>query len=96
MKKHHHAGMIVKSDDPNRVRELLETYSEEFARRFLASMPRPKNQRRKRLSQGVCRKLLECAPCMTASSAVKQNCAQAPVVVGAVSRAPYFGVHLDP
>jgi len=41
MKKHHHAGMIVKSDDPNRVRELLETYSEEFARRFLASMPPP-------------------------------------------------------
>jgi hypothetical protein len=33
--------MIVKSDDPNRVRELLETYSEEFARRFLASMPPP-------------------------------------------------------
>jgi biotin carboxylase len=41
MKKHHHAGMIVKSDDPNRVRELLEQYSEEFARRFLASMPPP-------------------------------------------------------
>jgi len=41
MKKHHHAGMIVKSEDPNRVRELLETYSEEFARRFLASMPPP-------------------------------------------------------
>jgi biotin carboxylase len=41
MKKHHHAGMIVKSDDPERVRELLEQYSEEFARRFLASMPVP-------------------------------------------------------
>jgi biotin carboxylase len=41
MKKHHHAGMIVKSDDPARVRELLEQYSEEFARRFLASMPPP-------------------------------------------------------
>jgi biotin carboxylase len=41
MKKHHHAGMIVKSDDPNRVRELLEQYSDEFARRFLASMPPP-------------------------------------------------------
>ena len=41
MKKHHHAGMIVKSDDPERVRELLEQYSEEFAWRFLASMPAP-------------------------------------------------------
>jgi biotin carboxylase len=41
MKKHHHAGMIVKSDDPDRVRELLEEYSAEFAQRFLASMPPP-------------------------------------------------------
>jgi len=41
MKKHHHAGLIVKSGDPNRVRELQEGYSEEFARRFLASMPPP-------------------------------------------------------
>jgi biotin carboxylase len=39
MKKHHHAGMIVRSGDPDRVRQLLEKYSEEFARRFLASMP---------------------------------------------------------
>jgi biotin carboxylase len=39
MKKHHHAGMIVRSEDPERVRELLEGYSDEFARRFLASMP---------------------------------------------------------
>ncbi|MDR3772313.1 MAG: ATP-grasp domain-containing protein [Terracidiphilus sp.] len=41
MKKHHHAGMIVKSDDPERVKALLEEYSGEFARRFLASMPPP-------------------------------------------------------
>jgi biotin carboxylase len=41
MKKHHHAGLIVRSDDPVRVRELLEDYSNEFARRFLASMPPP-------------------------------------------------------
>ncbi|MGO9339953.1 MAG: ATP-grasp domain-containing protein [Terracidiphilus sp.] len=41
MKKHHHAGLIVKSEDPNRVRELLEQYSSEFARRFLASLPPP-------------------------------------------------------
>jgi biotin carboxylase len=41
MKKHHHAGLIVRSDSPDRVRELLEEYSNEFARRFLASMPPP-------------------------------------------------------
>jgi hypothetical protein len=41
MKKHHHAGLIVRSDSPERVRELLEEYSNEFARRFLASMPAP-------------------------------------------------------
>jgi len=41
MKKHHHAGLIVRSDDPERVRQLLEEYSAEFARRFLASMPPP-------------------------------------------------------
>lgn len=41
MKKHHHAGLIVQSDDPERVKELLEQYSGEFAQRFLASMPAP-------------------------------------------------------
>jgi biotin carboxylase len=41
MKKHHHAGLIVKSDDPERVRALTEQYADEFARRFLASMPAP-------------------------------------------------------
>ena len=41
MKKHHHAGLIVRSDVPGRVKELLEEYSDEFARRFLASMPAP-------------------------------------------------------
>jgi biotin carboxylase len=39
MKKHHHAGLIVRSDKPERVRELLEQYSAEFTRVFLASMP---------------------------------------------------------
>jgi biotin carboxylase len=39
IEKHHHAGMIVRSEDPERVRLLLERYSEEFARRFLATMP---------------------------------------------------------
>jgi biotin carboxylase len=41
MKKHHHAGMIVRSTEPERVRVLLEEYADEFARRFLASMPAP-------------------------------------------------------
>jgi biotin carboxylase len=39
IQKHHHAGMIVRSEDPERVRQLLEQYSDEFARRFLATMP---------------------------------------------------------
>ena len=41
MKKHHHAGLIVRSGDPERVRELLEKYADEFAWRFLAAMPPP-------------------------------------------------------
>jgi biotin carboxylase len=41
MKKHHHAGLIVRSGDAERVRALLEEYSAEFARQFLASMPPP-------------------------------------------------------
>jgi biotin carboxylase len=41
MKKHHHAGMIVRSEKPERVKELLEKYSAEFAKRFLAQMPPP-------------------------------------------------------
>lgn len=41
MKKHHHAGLIVRSANTERVEELVNRYSEEFARRFLASMPAP-------------------------------------------------------
>jgi biotin carboxylase len=41
MKKHHHAGLIVRSPEPERVRELLEDYAEQFARLYLASMPAP-------------------------------------------------------
>jgi hypothetical protein len=33
--------LIVRSDVPGRVKQLLEEYSEEFARRYLASMPPP-------------------------------------------------------
>jgi len=39
MKKHHHAGLIVRSENPERVRELLARYSAEFARMYLATMP---------------------------------------------------------
>jgi biotin carboxylase len=41
MKKHHHAGLIVCSENPGRVRELLDQYSTEFAQRFLAALPPP-------------------------------------------------------
>jgi len=41
MKKHHHAGLIVRSPDPDRVRALLEDYSVRFARAYLAVAPVP-------------------------------------------------------
>lgn len=41
MKKHHHAGLIVSSDNAGRVRELLDQYSTQFAQRFLAALPPP-------------------------------------------------------
>jgi biotin carboxylase len=41
MKKHHHAGLIVRSPNAERVKELVEQYSGGFAERFLARMPAP-------------------------------------------------------
>ena len=41
MKKHHHAGLIVQSQDSERVRALLEEYSERFVHTFLATAPVP-------------------------------------------------------
>ena len=41
MKKHHHAGLIVRSQRPRRVAELLEDYSTRFAQMFLATLPAP-------------------------------------------------------
>jgi biotin carboxylase len=41
LKKHHHAGLIVRSEDPERVRGLLEEYAEGFAREYLATAPVP-------------------------------------------------------
>jgi hypothetical protein len=39
--KYHHAGLIVKSSDPERVGELLDAYAPRFARDFLATQPVP-------------------------------------------------------
>jgi biotin carboxylase len=41
MKKHHHAGLIVRSPEPERVRVLLEDYSGRFAETYLATAPVP-------------------------------------------------------
>ena len=41
LKKHHHAGLIVRSPQPGRVAELLEQYSVAFAEKFMAKMPPP-------------------------------------------------------
>jgi hypothetical protein len=41
MTKKHHAGLLVKSSDPGRVRTLLDTYSARFAEMFLATAPVP-------------------------------------------------------
>lgn len=39
LKKEHHAGLLLRSQEPARIEQLLEEYSGEFARRFLAKMP---------------------------------------------------------
>jgi biotin carboxylase len=39
IKRHHHAGLIVRSPDPWRVQTLLESYSQRFAAEFLAVEP---------------------------------------------------------
>jgi biotin carboxylase len=41
MKKQPHAGLIVRSTEPERVRQLLEEYSAEYARLLPATMPAP-------------------------------------------------------
>jgi len=41
VKKYHHAGFVVKSAAPKRVKELLEEYSRRFVTDFLASQPVP-------------------------------------------------------
>jgi len=39
IKKHHHAGLVLKSADPERVPALLENFAERFAGEFLAVAP---------------------------------------------------------
>jgi biotin carboxylase len=39
IKKHHHAGLILRSSDPQRVQAMLEGYSQRFAEEFLAVEP---------------------------------------------------------
>jgi biotin carboxylase len=39
IKKHHHAGLILRSSDPERVPALLENYAQRFAEEFLAVQP---------------------------------------------------------
>ena len=41
LKKHHHAGLIVRSPEAARVAELLDEYSVAFAEKFMAKMPPP-------------------------------------------------------
>jgi biotin carboxylase len=39
IKRHHHAGLILKSPDPGRVQSLLESYGQRFVEEFLAVEP---------------------------------------------------------
>ncbi len=39
IKKHHHAGLVLRSNDPERVQSLLESYSQRFVEEFLAVEP---------------------------------------------------------
>ena len=39
IKKHHHAGLILRSTDSQRVQALLESYGQRFAEEFLAVQP---------------------------------------------------------
>lgn len=39
IKKHHHAGLVLKSSDPRRIPALLEDYAQRFAEEFMAIEP---------------------------------------------------------
>src|ERR1700692_1785839 len=48
--KHHHAGLILRSTDPQRLQSLLDCYAQRFAQEFLAVEP----QREKPTRSEVC------------------------------------------
>jgi hypothetical protein len=39
IKRHHHAGLVLRSTDPERVPALLENYAQRFAQEFMAVEP---------------------------------------------------------
>jgi hypothetical protein len=39
IKKHHHAGLVLRSSDPLKIPALLANYTERFAQEFLAIEP---------------------------------------------------------
>jgi hypothetical protein len=39
IKRHHHAGLVMRSSDPHRIPTLLEGYARRFAEEFLAVEP---------------------------------------------------------
>ena len=39
--KYHHAGFVLKSADPARIQQLLDSYSARFSNDFLATQPVP-------------------------------------------------------
>ena len=39
IKKHHHAGLVLRSSDPQRIPQLLNNYAQRFAQEFLAVEP---------------------------------------------------------
>ena len=39
IKKHHHAGLVLRSSDPQKIPALLENYAQRFATEFLAVEP---------------------------------------------------------
>jgi biotin carboxylase len=41
VKKYHHAGFILRSSNPERIRELLDSYAHRFTQDFLATQPVP-------------------------------------------------------
>jgi oligoribonuclease (3'-5' exoribonuclease) len=45
MHKHHHAGLIVRSESPERVQELVETYSLRFLDDYCARVEAPASGR---------------------------------------------------